>query len=119
MTSAPAFGKRLRDCERGVVVRVARHGERHQRGAALLLEGGEAAFNAGGHRFLLSRNASTLVKILVAAAGKIDHHQMILRLGGGNLRHACQRMGRFQCRDDAFELAAQLECRHRFVIGRR
>ena len=43
------------DGERRVVVRVARHGERHQRGAAFLLQRGEAAIDARGHRLAPAR----------------------------------------------------------------
>src|SRR6185437_1397399 len=58
------FGQRLGDGERGIVVRIARHGKGHQRGAALLFKRGEALVDAGGHRRLLSRKAATESKSL-------------------------------------------------------
>ena len=119
MMSAPGLRQGLGDGERRFVVGIARHDEGHQRGAAFGLQRGEAPVDAGAHRFLLSRKASTDGEILVAAAGKIDHHQMILRLLRRKLDHLGQRMRRLERRDDALELAAQLERRERFVVGGR
>ena len=50
ITSAPACGSALRIASEVVVIRIARHGEGHERGAALLLERGKAAVDAGRHR---------------------------------------------------------------------
>src|SRR5690349_23193814 len=54
------------------------------------------AFQIGRHR----------IEVLVAAAGEVDHYQVILRLLRGDFRHLGKRVGGFERRDDAFELAA-------------
>src|SRR3990170_3933975 len=59
------------------------------------------------------------IEILIAAAGEIDHHQVILRLLRREVEHAGERVRRLQRRDDAFELAAKLERSHRLVVGGR
>ena len=43
-------------------------------------------------------------EVLVAPAGEIDHHQMILRLLRCEINHLGERMRRLQCGDDAFKL---------------
>src|SRR5262249_11411230 len=57
------IGSRLRqsfgDGKRSVVVGIACHGERHQRGAALLFQSRETFLDSRAHCFLLPRKAST------------------------------------------------------------
>ena len=59
------------------------------------------------------------IEILVAAAGEIDHHEVILRLLRRELEHLGDGVRRFQRRNDAFELGKELERVQRLVIGRR
>ena len=59
------------------------------------------------------------VKVLVAAAGEIDHHQVILRLLRRELEHLGDGVRRLERRDDAFELGQELKGLERLVIGRR
>ena len=55
--------------------------------------------------------------ILVAAAAHIHHDQMIARPGWRDFGDMCQRMGGFECRNDAFEPARQLKCCERLRVG--
>ena len=59
------------------------------------------------------------MKVLVAAAGEIDHHEVILRLLRREIEHLGDGVRRLERRDDAFELGQELEGLERFVIGRR
>jgi len=59
------------------------------------------------------------VEVLVAAAGKIDHQQVIRGFLRRDVAELGQRMTRLQCRDDAFKPAAELERSERFLVGRR
>src|SRR5262249_13968187 len=47
------------DGERSVVIRIARHGESHQRGATIFFKSGETFLDSRAHYFLLPRKAST------------------------------------------------------------
>ena len=58
-------------------------------------------------------------EILVAAAGEIDDHQVILRLLGRELEHLGDGVRGLERRDDAFELGEKLKRVERLVIGRR
>ena len=58
------------------------------------------------------------VEVLVAAAGEIDHQQVIRGLARRNVAELGQRMARLERRDDAFEPAAKLERGERFLVGR-
>src|ERR687898_3351362 len=57
--------------------------------------------------------------VLVAAAAEIHHQQIVLRQSRRELGDMRQRMCRLECRDDALELAQELEGRERLVVGRR
>src|SRR5690349_21362068 len=59
------------------------------------------------------------IEVLVAAARDVHHHQVILRLQRRYVEQPRDRVGRLERRDDALELAAQLERGHRLVVGRR
>ena len=58
-------------------------------------------------------------EILVAAAGEIDHHQVILRLFRREVQDLGDGVRRLQRRNDAFELGQKLERVERLVVGRR
>ena len=134
ITSAPAFGSALAIASEVVVVGIARHGEGHQRGAAFCFSAAKRRVDAGGQsgparasplqRASVARMTSVSggahgigaassfqmlprCEVLVAAAGEIDHHQVILRLLRREIEHAGERVRRLERRDDAFELAAQ------------
>src|SRR6185437_11166809 len=68
---------------------------------------------------LALQKALDRIEVLVAAAGKIDHHQVISWLLHRDFRHLGERVRGFERRDDALELAAKLKRRHRLVVGRR
>ena len=59
------------------------------------------------------------IEVLVAAAGEIDHHQVILRLLRRQIEHLGDGVRRFQRRNDAFELGEKLERVERLVVGGR
>src|SRR5215213_11154658 len=56
-------------------------------------------------------------QVLVAPAGQIEHHQMVLRLIGREIDQPGERMRGLQRRNDTFELAAQLKRGQRLVVG--
>ena len=117
--SAPAFGSALMMSSEVVGIGIAGHQEGDEGRAALLLQFGEACVDAGGHFFLPFKISRDLRHVLVAAAGEIDHHQMILRPLRRELHHLGDGVRRFQRRDDAFQPRQQLERRERLVVGRR
>src|SRR5215208_1223370 len=55
--------------------------------------------------------------VLVAAAAEIHHQQIVLGQSWRELGDMRQRMRRLECRDDALELAQELERRQRLVVG--
>ena len=59
------------------------------------------------------------MQVLVAAAGEIDHHDVVLRLLRREIEHLGDGVRRLERRDDAFELGEELKRLQRFVIGRR
>ena len=59
------------------------------------------------------------LQILVAAAGEIDHHQMILRLFRRELQNLGDGVRGLQRRDDALKLGQERKGVQRLVIGRR
>src|SRR5947199_176703 len=75
-----------------------------------------------GHRGCLSPIAPEVardaVEVLVAAAGQIDHDQVILRLFRRDVAEPRERMRGFERRDDAFEARAELERFERLIVGR-
>ena len=60
ITSAPACGSALMIASEVVVIGIARHGERHQRGAAFALQRGEAFVDAGGHKWARKVDSSSI-----------------------------------------------------------
>jgi hypothetical protein len=50
------------------------------------------------------------IEVLVAAAGEIDHHQVILRLFRREIEHPGDGVRRLERRNDAFELGQELKC---------
>ena len=57
--------------------------------------------------------------ILVAATRQIDQDDFIFGQSCSKLGGIGQSMARLQCRDDAFDAAAMMECLDRLVIGNR
>src|SRR5215475_3603234 len=56
--------------------------------------------------------------VLVAAAGKIDDHQVVLRPLWGELHHLSNGMCGLERRDDAFQPRQKLKGCDRLVVGR-
>ena len=119
ITSAPAFGSACRIGERRRLVGIARHGEGDERGAAFFFAAPQNADPYVPSLRFASQMVRHQIEVLVAAAGEIDHHQVILRLLRRELEHLGDGMGRLERRDDAFELGEKLERVERFVVGRR
>src|ERR1700733_2632787 len=59
------------------------------------------------------------IEVLVAAAGQVDHHQVIAGLLWREIKHLGDSVRRFQRRDDAFQLGEKLEGVERLIVGRR
>src|SRR5215211_5728405 len=64
------------------------------------------------------QNFRDLRNVLVAAAGKIDDHQVIARTFWRELHHLGDGVRRLQCRRNAFKPRQQLKRRERFLVGR-
>src|SRR5579863_2122132 len=59
------------------------------------------------------------IEVLVAAAGEIDHHEVVLWLLRREIEHLGDGMGRLERWNDAFELGEKLEGIEGLVVGRR
>ena len=57
--------------------------------------------------------------VFVAAAAHVHHDKMVARQGRGDLGDMGERVRRFECRDDPFLPAAQLEGVERLAVGDR
>src|ERR1700736_876380 len=92
-----------------------------KRCAADLSPTGRGEESSGVRKSLLlpPQNIRHLRNVLVAAAGEVDHHQMIIWALWGDLHHLGNGMGRLQRRNDAFQPRQQLKRRQRFLVGCR
>src|SRR5579862_4709474 len=59
------------------------------------------------------------LKVLVAAAGEVNHHQVILGFVRRQVQHPGDGVRRLERRDDAFEPGEELKRAERFIIGCR